>query len=118
MARLRYGRLLRQSQLVGEECERLDAHRGVVWARVDARGLREIPAQITRGRLLVDHGFHAARTGLVRSLRLERVDVDVAVRTALRAETAADAPVFDDDLERIAAADRTHRATDHAQRVA
>src|SRR5581483_6419897 len=43
---------------------------------------------------------------------------DVAVRTVARAESAADAPVLDDHLERVATADRADGAADHAQRIA
>src|SRR5207247_2631806 len=47
----------------------------------------------------------------------ERVHVDVAVGTVLGALAAADAPVLDDDLARLAPADRADRAADHAVRV-
>lgn len=43
--------------------------------------------------------------------------IDVAVRTVVRAEPAADAPIFDDDVERFGPVNRIHRATDHADRV-
>src|SRR5712664_1390772 len=44
--------------------------------------------------------------------------IDVAVGTILGAEAAADAPIFDDDFERISPSNRTDRAADHAERVA
>ena len=40
--------------------------------------------------------------------------VDIAIRAILGAQAAADAPVLDDDLARLVAADRAHRAADHA----
>ena len=48
----------------------------------------------------------------------ERMQVDIPVGAVVRAEAAADAPVLDDDFERVAAANRAHRASDHAERVA
>src|SRR5207253_2893765 len=44
--------------------------------------------------------------------------VDVAVWTVLGTEAAADAPVLDNDFERIAASDGADRAAHHAQRIA
>ena len=44
--------------------------------------------------------------------------VDVAVGAKLGAFAAADAPVFDNDLEILLASDRTDRALRHAERVA
>jgi len=44
----------------------------------------------------------------------EWVQVDVAIRTVVGAEAAANAPILDDDFERVPAADRTHGASDHA----
>src|SRR5208282_1185042 len=43
--------------------------------------------------------------------------VNVAVGAILGAESAADAPIFDYNLKRIAAANRAHRAADHAERI-
>src|SRR5207237_9541600 len=43
---------------------------------------------------------------------------DVAIRTALSAGAAANAPVFNNDLQRISAADRSYRAADHTERIA
>ena len=61
--------------------------------------------------------FPSRMRGIVEFHR-ERMQVDVAVGAVVRAQAAADAPVFDDDLERVAAADRADRAADHAQRIA
>src|SRR5262249_42067236 len=77
---------------------------GVVRAGVDAARLAvQLAALVARRRLLLDHRHHAARL-LVLDLLLgrERVHVDVAVRTVLGALAAADAPVLDDDLARLA----------------
>ncbi len=43
--------------------------------------------------------------------------VDIAIGAIFRTQAAADAPILDDDFQRITAADRTHRAADHAQWV-
>src|SRR5579859_1586078 len=44
--------------------------------------------------------------------------VDIAVRTILRAQAATDAPILDDDFQRIAPPNRADRTPHHAQRVA
>src|SRR5215467_3768496 len=46
------------------------------------------------------------------------MQIDIAVGAIARAEPAADAPILDDDLKRIAAANRADRAADHAEGVA
>ena len=43
--------------------------------------------------------------------------VDVAVGAILGTEAAADAPILDYNLKRIAAANRAHRAAHHAERI-
>src|SRR2546423_12946500 len=50
--------------------------------------------------------------------QLERMHVDVAVRTKLGAFAAADTPVFNDDLQILLAPDRTDRALRHAKWIA
>ncbi len=106
------------TELLGEERQRLDADGGVVRARVHARRFLELPTQIAGRRLLADDGLLAARLQLVVGGDREGVHVDVPVGTALGAQAAADAPILDEDLERVATADRAHRAADHAERIA
>src|SRR5690348_6083302 len=45
------------------------------------------------------------------------MQIDIAIGTIARAEAAADAPILDDDFERIAAANRTNRAAHHAEGI-
>src|SRR5262249_53752726 len=80
--------------------------------------LLEIVAKVAGGRLLADHRLAPARPGLVLDRDGEVVDVDVAVRAVLSAQPAADAPVLDEDLERVPATDRPDGTPDHAQRIA
>src|ERR1700674_1969763 len=44
--------------------------------------------------------------------------IDIPVGAIARAEAAADTPIFNNDLERIAPANRTNRTADHAERIA
>ena len=51
-------------------------------------------------------------------LRGERMKVDISVRAIFRAQAAPDAPILNDDLQRIAPADRSDGTAHHAQRIA
>src|SRR5260370_36210862 len=87
---------------------------GVVGAGVDATGLPvEADAQVAHGCFLLhDRDLFA---GLwVGPPFLERMHVDIAIRTILGALATADAPVLDDDLPRVAPANRADGAADHA----
>jgi len=92
--------------------------RCVMRARVHATGLGMIEAQIARCSFDLHTGNPAA--GIRRIVQLHRkwVHIDVPVRAVVGALAAADAPVFDNDLERIAAANRADRTADHAKRIA
>jgi len=92
--------------------------RGVVGAGVDAAGFLEVGAEIAGSGFLLDDGFFAAGIFEVVNADIERMEIDVAVGAVARAKAAADAPVFDDDFKRIAAADGADGTTDHAERVA
>ena len=48
----------------------------------------------------------------------ERMQINISVGTVGGAKAAADAPVFDDYLERVAPPDGADRASDHAERIA
>src|SRR6266403_1690288 len=48
----------------------------------------------------------------------EGMQIDVPIGTVGGAKAAADAPVFDDYLERVAPPDGADRASDHAERIA
>ncbi len=71
----------------------------IVRARVNAARLFQVCAEIAGSCFLPDHGFFAAGAFRIINLHFERMQVNVAVGTILRAEAAADAPIFDDDLE-------------------
>ena len=103
---------------VGEKCARVNAVRGIVRAGVDAAWFFQVRAEIARSSFLLDHRLLAASSFRIVNHHFEWVQIDVAVRTILRAEAAADAPILDDDFERITPANRTHGAADHAQWVA
>jgi hypothetical protein len=96
----------------------IDAMRGVVRTGVDAAGFFEVSAEIARRCFLLDDCFLAAGPLGIVGHHLEGMKIDVAVGTVTRAKTAADTPVFDDDFERITAANRAYWAANHAQRIA
>src|SRR2546430_3029047 len=78
----------------------------------------QVLAEIADGRFLAHDGLATAGALVVVHRDPESVHVDVAVRAVLGTDTAPDAPVLDLDLERVATADRAHRAADHAEGVA
>jgi hypothetical protein len=51
-------------------------------------------------------------------LHFERMQIYISVWTIARAQSASDAPVFDNYFQRIAPPDRSYRAANHTQRVA
>ena len=102
----------------GEKGARVDAMGGVVRAGVDAAWFLQVRAEIAGRGFLFDDGFLVSWVLGIGGENLKWMQIDVAVRAIARAEAAADAPVFDDDFERIAAADRADRAADHAERIA
>src|SRR5579864_1196574 len=104
-------------QQAGKEFSRLHSVSCVVRASVNAAWLREVGTKVARSRLLLDHRFFLAlRVGQIRRY-VERVHVDIAVWAIFSAEAAADAPIFDNYFQRIPAANRSHGATDHAERI-
>ena len=48
---------------------------------------------------------------------VEGMQIDVAVRTILGAQPAADAPIFNNYFQRIPAPNRAHRTAHHTQRI-
>src|SRR3954471_16034005 len=117
-SRTRGLRLILRAEHAGEERERLDPVRRVVRAGVDAARLLVLHAEVAAGRLLFRARDQASRLRRIGHLHRERVQVEVSVRAVAGAQAAPDAPVLDDDLHRVAAADRADRAPDHAQRIA
>ena len=90
--------------------------RRVMGTGVHATGFCMLRAQVAGCRLIL--GDHDLAPREIFGGHRERMHADIPVRAILRAQPAADAPVFDDDLERLAATDRSHRTAHHAQRVA
>src|SRR5437016_10048385 len=91
---------------------------GVVRTGINtARLAVQAGAQVARRRLLLNHGNLLSRMRGVIAEFLERVHVDVAVRTIVCTLAATDTPIFDDDFPRVAAANGANRAADHAIRI-
>ena len=90
----------------------------VVRAGVNTAGLRQIGAQVAGSSFLFYDRFGAAGMIGIFIHHLERMQIDIAVRTIARAQAATDAPILDDDFERIAAANGADRAAHHAQGIA
>ena len=112
---LRHAGLLEQS---GKELRWIHAMRGIVRTGVHAAGLGMVVAQVAGRSLHPGAGDFPARVRGIVEFDWEWMQVDVAVGTIVGAQAAADAPVFDDDFERVAAADGADGASDHAQRIA
>src|ERR1700687_4077694 len=90
---------------------------GVVRAGVDATGLPvEADAEVAHGCFLL-HDRDLFAGFWVGPPFLERMHVDIAIRTILGAFAATDAPVLNDDLSRVAPAYRADGAADHAIRI-
>ena len=92
--------------------------RGVMWAGIDTTGLFQVRAQIARSRFLFDDGFFEPGSFRIVDHHFERMQIDIAVGAILRAKSAADAPILDDDFERIASSNRADGTADHAKRIA
>ena len=73
--------------------------RRIVWACVNTTGFRLRSTKVARSRLLLNNRFFLPRIFMIVGLRRERVEIDIPIGTIFRAETAADAPVFDDDFK-------------------
>src|SRR5215470_14833221 len=101
-----------------KELARIYAVRSVVRAGVDTTWLFQVRAKVAGSGFLLDHGFLATRTFRIVGEDFEWVQVDIAVGAITRAQAAADAPVLDDDFQRIAAANGTDGTADHAERIA
>src|SRR5215472_13389650 len=75
-------------------------------------------AKIAGRGLLPDGCLLAARALWIVHHHFERMKIDVSIRAILRAQPATDAPILDDDFQRISPADGTYRASHHTQRIA
>src|SRR5260370_39932305 len=101
---------------IGEKCPRINAMRGVVRARVDAALSFQVRAKIARSSFLSAGRFVAAAPLRIVNHHFERMQIYIAVGTILRTQAAADAPIFNNDFQRIAPSNRTDGAADHAER--
>src|SRR5205814_5707578 len=96
-----------------EELQGLDAMQRIVRARVHAGRLGVVTAEVAGGGLLAHHRLAHPRLLGILGVHHERMEVDVAVRALVGAQATADAPVLDDDLQRIRVpADGAYRAAD------
>src|SRR5215472_18210836 len=93
-----------------KKCFWVDAMRSVVGAGVNTAWLFQVRAEIARRGFLLNDRFLAAGIFQVVRQHFEGMQIDIAVRTIARAKPAADAPILDDNLEGIAAANRADRA--------
>jgi hypothetical protein len=111
---LRHAGLLEQAS---KKLGWIHAMRRIVRTCVDATGFGMIVAEVARRGLDSGAGnFPSGMRGIV-EFDWKGVQIYVAVRAVVGAETASDAPIFDDDFERVSTADGAHGAPDHAQRI-
>src|SRR5260370_2878774 len=103
---------------LGEKGARVHTVCGVVGAGINTTGLFQVRAQIARSRFLLDDSFFEPGSFRIVDHHFERMQMDIAVGAILRAKAAPDAPILDDDFERIASSNRADGTADHAQRVA
>src|SRR6516164_3861552 len=92
--------------------------RGIVRACVDAARFFQMSAEIAGSGFLLEDRLFAARIFLIVDANCKGMEIDIAVGAVARTEAAANAPVLDDDLERISATNGTDRAAHHAERIA
>ena len=93
---------------------RIYSVRSVVGTGIHTAWFSLVAAKIAGRRLFLGRGLVVRRFSWDFFARGEFVKIDVAVGAILRTQSATNAPVLDDDLERIATADRAHRTTNHA----
>src|ERR1700694_1116597 len=103
---------------IGKKCARVDPMRGVMRTSVDAAWFFQVRAEIARSGFLLDGRLLAPGPLRIIHHHFEWMQIDVDVGAILRAEAAADAPILDDNFERISPSNRADRAADHAERVA
>lgn len=87
-------------------------------AGIDAAWFLQVRAEIAGSRFLLDDRFLAACIFWIIGEDFKGMKIDVAVGTIARAKAAADTPILDDHFEGIAPANRTNRASHHAEWIA
>ena len=78
--------------------------RGVVRTSVNAAWFFQVRAKIAGSGFLFDDRLLASGIFGVVCENFKRMQIDISVGTIASAEAAADAPIFDDDFQRITAA--------------
>src|ERR1039457_3281512 len=101
-----------------EKFQRVHAMRGIMRARIHATRFLMIQAEVARCGFYLHAGNPSSGIRRIVQLNGERMHIDISVWTIVGALATTDAPVFDDHLERIAAANRPDRTAHHAQRIA
>ncbi len=92
--------------------------RGVVRTSINAAWFFQVRAEIARSRFLLDRCFLVSGPLRIVNHHFEWVQINIAVRAILRAKAAANAPILDDNFERIASSNRANGAANHTERVA
>src|ERR1700687_6146318 len=82
-------------QLLRKILFRINAMRRIVRACVNATWFFQVRAEIARGRLLFDSGFHAAGPFGILGHHFKRMKDNVPIRAVARAEAARNGPVAD-----------------------
>jgi hypothetical protein len=77
-----------------------------------------IVTEITRSSLYPHAGDFSARLRWIVHLDGERMQIYVSVRAVIRTQAASDAPILNNHFQGVSAADRSYRATHHAQWIA
>src|SRR5208282_687351 len=101
-----------------EKFQRVYAMRRIVRASIHATWFLMAQAEIARSSFHLHAGDCSSRIRQVFQLDREGMHIDISVRTIVCALATTNAPVLDDHLERIAAANRSDRTAHHAQRIA
>ena len=85
---------------------------------IDATGFRMVVAKVARSRLQLDGCNLPSRTGGISDFHRERLHINVAVGTIIGALTTANAPVFDNHLQRVTPANGAYGTAHHAEWIA
>jgi len=74
--------------------------------------------QVARSRFLPRSGDHAPWVLRVVEFNRKGMEVNVSVRTIIRAQPATNAPIFNNHFQRVPPPDRPYGAANHTQRIA
>jgi hypothetical protein len=96
-----------------KKCSRVNAVCSVMRARINTTRLLQMRAQIARRGLLLNHSLLSPRPLQVLHHHIEWMQIDISIRTIPRAQAATDAPILNNDFQRIPAANRAHGTAHH-----